>query len=339
MHVSMDQDGPRLQGQPAQCSRGPPLPSSAAPQPPRPPPAASAQGCGHGEAQNLCLFCGNSQSCRTAQAGGRFSWDCRRTESADSGVAATHHRSPPSPPACLQRRFLGKGVLLQAGHHRSQLLVPLRCQVATQRRLARLHLPPGALAGGRPPRFLRSPAGAGAGGSTVSDVRAACLAGHTLRLSFGASQKFAAALLASQPLPAPSPAPATWLTSCCCFTASSSRCFCRSRAAFSPSHSARSAAARCSYSCAAWDSRAWSSRRAAQPGVQQHLGHLGWARAGVAGRIAGEQGWRLGRRARHSNHAGCAASKPQAAHPAAPTRVSTVQLHLVLRCKPHAQRL
>lgn len=66
---------------------------------------------------------------------------------------------PPKPrknQPCLQLRFFRQHILLQPRHNRRNLLVPLRRQLAAQRRLAPLHLPPRPLAGRRPPRLLRS---------------------------------------------------------------------------------------------------------------------------------------------------------------------------------------
>jgi hypothetical protein len=119
------------------------------------------------------------------------------------------------------------------------------------------------------------------------------------------------------------------LTSYCCRTASTPRCCCRSSCAFSASHSRRSVATRCSYSCAACCMRAWSSRQAA-------------GRAG-AGAGAGAHELRVSAQFNVSVFVLRLAPIRFDKHPRQgcplPTCVRPVQLHLVLRCQAHAQRL
>lgn len=82
---------------------------------------------------------------------------------AQSPIAAQAPYSLPqsTPHTHLQLRLLGHCILLQAAHHHSNLLITLCRQLAAQRRLPPLHLPPRTLAGRRPPRLLRQVARVG----------------------------------------------------------------------------------------------------------------------------------------------------------------------------------
>lgn len=130
---------------PAPC---PAAPASVPRLPLRPPPAASA-GRGHGSRRDLSQHAPQAHSKLGMPLGPHACTDepalqlpCNRLQ--------TH--APPF--ACLQLCLLAQCILLQPRHHRSNLLVPLRSQLAAQRSLPPLHLPPRALAGRRPPCLL-----------------------------------------------------------------------------------------------------------------------------------------------------------------------------------------